>query len=480
MRATLFVFAVLISLFPFGRLLGDTLRFVGDHNLECTVLQDSENTVVVLHNLSILRFPRSGVVAVDRATAESFSTDSAHASTRRTPDYRSIIVRLAAQKWATDLRQIPATVIGVGVMRNVPYKSHRVAGDYEINVYGDPESPAGFEIGVRGGLLADNEAKANCVEFVTSLLSNADDKSTARKLKSDQDLVSRDGLTFEITPPTAEDSYGGWWISVYSAAGLDSVRASDNELKSITVPRASITSAAKVAPSTAVPTTDEIVDRASGWNAGDLKYARTSRTSAGSTYTGGSVYVRGYTRKDGTYVSPVSSEWAVSAPPASASGPRIVMIIRHAEKPDDGVKDPNLSKHGFERAEALATVIPAHFPRPDFLIATKRSKSSNRPVKTITPLAGALHEKIESKFKDDAFGELAHTLLSDPKYSGRVVLIAWHHGKIPELAKALGAKDTPDKWKSTVFDRVWEIDYQNGTATWKDLPENALPGDSKK
>ena len=157
------------------------------------------------------------------------------------------------------------------------------------------------------------------------------------------------------------------------------------------------------------------------------------------------------------------------------------MIIRHAEKPDDpGEKDPNLSKRGFERAEALAKVIPEHFPHPDFLIATKRSKGSNRPAETITPLSKALHEEIEANEKDDDFAKVAHDVLTNPKYAGKVVLIAWHHGKIPELAKALGAKDAPDKWKGEVFDRVWEITSADGSATFKDLPQNALPGDSDK
>jgi phosphohistidine phosphatase SixA len=163
-------------------------------------------------------------------------------------------------------------------------------------------------------------------------------------------------------------------------------------------------------------------------------------------------------------------------------GPRVVLIIRHGEKPDQttgGEKDINLSKRGFERADALAKVIPAHFPKPDFLIATKQSKGSNRPVETITPLAKALHETIDSTCKDKDFEQVAHAVLTDPKYAGKVVLIAWHHGRIPTLAKALGAKNVPDKWDSEVFDRVWEITYKNGAATWKDVPESALPGDSK-
>jgi phosphohistidine phosphatase SixA len=164
---------------------------------------------------------------------------------------------------------------------------------------------------------------------------------------------------------------------------------------------------------------------------------------------------------------------------ASGGGPRIVMIIRHAEKPE-GEKDPNLSQQGFERAKALATVIPEHFPRPDFLIATKRSKESARPLETITPLSAALHEAIESKYKDEQYSDVARLVLTDPKFAGKVVLIAWHHGKIPDLAKALGVKDALAKWNSQVFDRVWKITYENGVPNFQNLPQKALPGDSEE
>jgi phosphohistidine phosphatase SixA len=177
----------------------------------------------------------------------------------------------------------------------------------------------------------------------------------------------------------------------------------------------------------------------------------------------------------------LGADRALPAADPAPNGPRIVMIIRHAEKPagTNGQKDPNLSSRGYERAAALAKVIPGRFPRPDFLIATKRTKGSNRPVETIAPLANLLHEKIESTFKDEAFERLAHAVLTNPKYAGKVVLISWHHGKIPALAKALGVMDAPDKWSSQVFDRVWLITYDHGAAAWKDLPEDALPGDSK-
>jgi hypothetical protein len=120
---------------------------------------------------------------------------------------------------------------------------------------------------------------------------------------------------------------------------------------------------------------------------------------------------------------------ALPADEGSTHGPRIVMIIRHAEKPEGGnaERSPDLSPRGYERAAALAKVIPEHFPKPDFLIATKRSRRSNRPVETITPLSKALHERIDATFRDEAFQEVARAVLTDPKYAGKVVLIAWHH-----------------------------------------------------
>jgi broad specificity phosphatase PhoE len=166
----------------------------------------------------------------------------------------------------------------------------------------------------------------------------------------------------------------------------------------------------------------------------------------------------------------------------SSNRPSLIMIIRHGEKPEEtgGEKDPNLTPQGYARAKALASVIPDHFPRPDFLFAAKRSKGSDRPVETITPLAKALDEPIDSKFKADDVEGLAHAVLTEAQYRGKVVLICWHHEKIPDLAKALGAKDAPENWSGKVFDQVWEITYDGDAASWKQVPENALPGDSSR
>jgi hypothetical protein len=330
----------------------DNLKFKDGTALDCTIIQQSPDRVAILFHSAVLRISTSSIQELTRSEKEPAEavprswTDSSgtfhisavfvksadgkvtlhkddnkdivvpleklsdadrqyvagllaqqknSTSGSRIAGFKDIVVKLGAHDWADGLRQIPATVIDTGVMRNVPYKSFRAGNDYEVNVYGDPESPAGFEIGIRGALLADDRAKANCVDFISSLMRNDADKATVRGLDLVKDLTVFKDLTFEITPPTAEDAYGGWWVSVYSEPALNSVRASDSELKAITVPKSALATTGNSAPAAAVAQPDLLEQ----FNADDLRYARPTKSS---DHSGGSVYVRGYTRKDGTYV----------------------------------------------------------------------------------------------------------------------------------------------------------------------------------
>ena len=142
---------------------------------------------------------------------------------------------MSQQTWATNIIPIAATVIDKGILRNVPYTSLRCAGNYEVNIYGDLDNPAGIEIGVYQKLINNTEAKNNCINFISALLGQSSDKKVIQALDLKKDLITRDGLTFEITPPTAEDSYNGWWISVYSEKQLNLARASDDDMNLISI-----------------------------------------------------------------------------------------------------------------------------------------------------------------------------------------------------------------------------------------------------
>ena len=76
---------------------------------------------------------------------------------------------------------------------------------------------------------------------------------------------------------------------------------------------------------------------------------------------------------------------------------------------------------------------------------------------------------------------LRKELFGNKKYRGKTVLVCWHHGTIPALAKALGATGYPEEWKDEVFDRVWQITYdREGKATFTDRPQRLLKRDSEK
>jgi hypothetical protein len=171
----------------------------------------------------------------------------------------------------------------------------------------------------------------------------------------------------------------------------------------------------------------------------------------------------------------------------SPQPPATVLLIRHAEKLTDGRID--LAPAGFARAKDLPQLFlgansgtQPKFPRPDALFATHQSKHSNRPFETLEPLSQALNLPINTDFEDDDYAGLAKLLLSG-KYAGKVVLVAWHHGKLPQLAAALGIDPQPAPWPAAQFDRVWRIDWpingNQGKPTLTDLPQQLMPGDSK-
>ncbi len=167
--------------------------------------------------------------------------------------------------------------------------------------------------------------------------------------------------------------------------------------------------------------------------------------------------------------------------------PATVLLVRHAEKPPDADESIHLSAEGKKRADALPGLFeaskarPDPLPKPDFVFATESSKHSHRPAETAEPLAKALDLKVRTPVKNEDFAKLAKHVLTDPKYAGKTVLICWHHGTMPQLARALGATDAPGDWKGSAFDRVWRIDFgDGGKVNFRDLPQKLLPGDAKK
>lgn len=162
-----------------------------------------------------------------------------------------------------------------------------------------------------------------------------------------------------------------------------------------------------------------------------------------------------------------------------------VLIIRHAEKPDQG---NGLSPRGERRAQAYASYFdPFQLDGtalvPQRLIATSDSKASMRPRLTLMPLAARLQLSIEQPWADDQVDDLAKALRK--KNQAPVVLIAWHHGHIVKLIEALGgnAKQLLGRkaWPGDVYNRVVVLHFDDrgrlNESAGRLMQEHLLPGD---
>lgn len=236
----------------------DTL-ILQSRSVSGTVLQTNGDNVVLLTDFGTLNYSLGIIKGIKIDSAEAVESNT----TARLPDARSLVIFLSRLHWAANLRQIPATVIDKGILRNVPYISYRCGEAYEVNIYGDPNAPAGIEAGVTSTLVHDDAAQGHCTGLASALLGRSADREMLKNLNLQRDLKTRDGLTFEVTPPSAEDSYGGWWISVYSEQLLNEARASDAEMKDISL--------------TKVQAVRESSNSEASWTPEDLKLARQPR-----------------------------------------------------------------------------------------------------------------------------------------------------------------------------------------------------------
>jgi hypothetical protein len=168
--------------------------------------------------------------------------------------------------------------------------------------------------------------------------------------------------------------------------------------------------------------------------------------------------------------------------PVAVASPAQIVILRHAEKPDTG---DTLSKQGFERAAALVPFFlqmptAAIFEEPVAIYVPYSSTNypSTRSLQTVSALANLWAVPLYARFTVADLKSLRDEILNTKSYEGKLVVICWEHDHIPKLANLLGITNPPG-WSGTVFDRIWVIDYSNGSvSSFQNLPQKLMYGDS--
>lgn len=221
-----------VALLALGILFGDIILLKNGGKLEGVITHDKGDEVIVRLKYATVELDRSEIQEIIKKEGAA----GAAAAAARLPRWDKCVEAGAKQTWEGKWQQIPALVVEEGPLKNVPYMSFR-SGNFEFNLYGDPDAPAGVELGVYKDLLKNDAAKQKCIDTIAQMLGNPKDAEILKAIGLKETKKEREGMVFEITPDTAPDAYGGWWISVYDTALIDKARATQEELDRITATR---------------------------------------------------------------------------------------------------------------------------------------------------------------------------------------------------------------------------------------------------
>ena len=180
-----------------------------------------------------------------------------------------------------------------------------------------------------------------------------------------------------------------------------------------------------------------------------------------------------------------------------------ILIIRHAEKPDEsgseqgfragGAPDKkSLTIRGWQSAGSWSALFGSglggtNYPQPAVIYAanptaTSGKEPSQRPWETVSPLAARLGLQPDTTYALGKETDLASKIISSV---GGVVLVCWEHKMIAEtLLPAIAGNQTipgmPTKWEGDRFDVVLRFDRAGPGATWsfRQLFPCLLSGDS--
>jgi|AntRauTorckE6833_2_1112554.scaffolds.fasta_scaffold01009_9 broad specificity phosphatase PhoE len=135
-----------------------------------------------------------------------------------------------------------------------------------------------------------------------------------------------------------------------------------------------------------------------------------------------------------------------------------LIFVRHAEKLDDGTKNPSLSKKGKIRADKLSELLEESYD-----LKAIYSTSYKRTVETSTPISKKMGLKINHYGLTNP-DSLVNDIIEVHK--GQQVLIMGHSNTTPQLVNTALGKHTFDQLDESEYDNIFEVKIdETGKAT---------------
>lgn len=129
------------------------------------------------------------------------------------------------------------------------------------------------------------------------------------------------------------------------------------------------------------------------------------------------------------------------------------ILIRHAEKADDGTRDPDLNAQGLERAKLVASMLEG--TQVDAIYSTPYKRTTH----TVTPLAAA--KKLEVKSYDPLKAEPIQAMLA--AHRGGTIVVCGHSNTIPWTANLLTGTSDMQQYDDNTYNIVLVVSvYEMG------------------
>jgi len=262
----------------------DSIVLKDGRTIRGLIIKNAVDTILVQEEFGERTYPKSEIVRVlDEPDTATYFTELISKGTL--PSWRVIANDLRTHDQIKSVVQIPATTVTIGNFRNVPYLSFLVNRDIQLNIYGDPNRPAGVELGIYGSRKNNVKLHETLRAYFAGFLGSREEVAALYKIGLKEGKATAGTISFEVTPPTAPDSEGAWWVSLYNLKSLAAVRLPKAKYDALTKPPG------------------EVIDRdgriiAKGWTKNDLKETDRLKTLQGNR----KILLRGFYRdKNGDF-----------------------------------------------------------------------------------------------------------------------------------------------------------------------------------
>lgn len=214
----------------------DSVLLKDGREIHGVIVKNTNTTVILQEALGEKTYQKSEIVRI-RDNDDTATYFTAVQKTGSLPSWRVIANDLRTHDDVKQVVQVPAVRIDDGPFYNIPYLTFRINHAIEMNIFGNPENPAGLEIGLYGGRKYDLAQRQRLRAHLAGFLNSREELAAYYSLNLRKaGKVQAGELTMETIPPSNPSAHGTWWLALYREKELAALRLSPEEYATHVVP----------------------------------------------------------------------------------------------------------------------------------------------------------------------------------------------------------------------------------------------------